>query len=278
MLTGEKPFIGESVVEIIIHHKQSPIPQLPEEHVNLQPLLDRMMAKRKEDRFRDCRTMIEFIKNMQNSVQMADITASEYDLTVAGTIEQPINSTEKEKNYTPLLIGLMTIALTINIIINVSLYFIDKDFKKNDTSYNVPIQSTLNLPNNGHNTAEETPKRQIASPEVKRALLWLGKQSLDEYRLTFPAKDNAHYYFSKLLEIDENNQQAKAGLLNIAERYALLAEETIANGDIEKGKSYIKIGLQIDPNNKSLHTVQQFVEELDTPSFWDTIQNIFSSD
>lgn len=51
MLTGTKPYDGETAMSVIIQHRQGPLPQLPDEFVCYQPCIDQMMAKRPEDRF-----------------------------------------------------------------------------------------------------------------------------------------------------------------------------------------------------------------------------------
>jgi serine/threonine protein kinase len=53
MLTAQKPFSADNPMTIIYMHRNSPIPRLPEPLEPLQPLLDRMLAKRPEDRYQD---------------------------------------------------------------------------------------------------------------------------------------------------------------------------------------------------------------------------------
>lgn len=53
MLTGAKPFTGTTAMSVIIQHREVPPPCLTGELVCYQPLLDRMLAKRPDDRFRD---------------------------------------------------------------------------------------------------------------------------------------------------------------------------------------------------------------------------------
>ena len=43
MLTGRKPYLSDSVIDIVIQHKQAPIPKLPEEYAEFQPLLDNLL-------------------------------------------------------------------------------------------------------------------------------------------------------------------------------------------------------------------------------------------
>ncbi len=51
MLTGEKPYLAETPLAVIFMHVNAPIPRLPTPLAPLQPLLDGLLAKRREDRF-----------------------------------------------------------------------------------------------------------------------------------------------------------------------------------------------------------------------------------
>lgn len=51
MLTGTKPFDGDTAMAVIVKHRQAPIPRLSANLVEFQPLIDRMLAKQPADRF-----------------------------------------------------------------------------------------------------------------------------------------------------------------------------------------------------------------------------------
>lgn len=51
MLTGRKPFIGTSAIEVLQEHVNAPVPQLPPALSHHQPLLARLLAKSRDDRF-----------------------------------------------------------------------------------------------------------------------------------------------------------------------------------------------------------------------------------
>ena len=53
LLTGEKPYRADNPMTVLYMHRNSPIPQLETRLVMLQPLLNRLMAKRPNDRFGD---------------------------------------------------------------------------------------------------------------------------------------------------------------------------------------------------------------------------------
>jgi len=51
MLTGAKPYTADNPVALAMKHLRDPIPQLPDEYRWLQPILDKLMAKKPEDRY-----------------------------------------------------------------------------------------------------------------------------------------------------------------------------------------------------------------------------------
>jgi hypothetical protein len=51
MLTGRRPYEGHSAQTIMAQHAGSPVPILPATFAAQQPVLDRLMAKRRERRF-----------------------------------------------------------------------------------------------------------------------------------------------------------------------------------------------------------------------------------
>ncbi len=61
MLIGEKPYTGETEIEIIANSIQEPIPKLPELFHGLQPLLESLLAKSPEDRLSDTKLVTRFI-------------------------------------------------------------------------------------------------------------------------------------------------------------------------------------------------------------------------
>jgi serine/threonine protein kinase len=53
MLTGTKPYDGETAMSVIVKHRQAPIPALPPAMAEFQALIDRMLAKQPTGRFQD---------------------------------------------------------------------------------------------------------------------------------------------------------------------------------------------------------------------------------
>ena len=62
MLMGSVPYDSENSMAVLYAHVHSPIPELPEELSDLQPLLNNLLAKDAEDRADDCDELAEIIR------------------------------------------------------------------------------------------------------------------------------------------------------------------------------------------------------------------------
>jgi serine/threonine-protein kinase PpkA len=58
MLAGSRPYSAESLDLLLARHLTAPLPQLPLEHQGLQPVLDKLMAKKPEDRYPSARALL----------------------------------------------------------------------------------------------------------------------------------------------------------------------------------------------------------------------------
>ena len=269
MLTGEKPYKSETVFDVVMQHKNAPVPDLPDDLNKYQTLLDRMMAKNRHERFENAGIMIEFMKNLVNE-QKTSIT---YDFSTM------TRTSDKKNNRT---IKILLVMLLVSAIFFGSLQYVDIRLKSNPVDLNeITINTTLGeqtevIPATNDNAPENSMLSEQTSDEVVHALTWLGNQSLEEYRLTYPPKDNAYYYFTRLLQINPDNPVAKKGMLEIADHYAILAERSLANNDYTKTEAYIQLGLKINPGNKTLLSLKSLNEETRTTSFLDILKNYFN--
>jgi serine/threonine protein kinase len=71
MLMGKKPFVGDSPTAILERHRTDPIPELPARLKELQPILDRLLAKQPDRRIGSARQLIETIETLQEQLQAA---------------------------------------------------------------------------------------------------------------------------------------------------------------------------------------------------------------
>jgi serine/threonine protein kinase len=62
MLSGEAAFPGETLTEVLCQHLMAPVPRLPRELQDLQPLLDSMLAKDSGARLPSARAVLERVR------------------------------------------------------------------------------------------------------------------------------------------------------------------------------------------------------------------------
>ena len=65
MLSSRKPYTGISAIEVLQQHVNAPLPQLPSSQAHLQPLLDGLMAKARDNRFATAGEAAEAIAGMR---------------------------------------------------------------------------------------------------------------------------------------------------------------------------------------------------------------------
>jgi DNA-binding response OmpR family regulator len=58
MLTGELPYEAATPLAVLYKHQYAPLPKLPRANADLQPILDKLLAKRHEDRFQRPRDLV----------------------------------------------------------------------------------------------------------------------------------------------------------------------------------------------------------------------------
>ncbi|MEJ2760851.1 MAG: serine/threonine-protein kinase [Gammaproteobacteria bacterium] len=285
MLTGEKPFRSSSVIDVVIQHKQAPIPTLPEECAEFQPMLNRMMAKKRDERIADADELIIEIQRLQRKRRRR---AVEVGLVAPEEMTPKQRFEHRQRRSKQILAGLLLLGL----ILFSSLKYVEIRLKSpivvrtdrvttttvlDKGPIHLAVQAAAAASKENRNTAAPS-SSSAPSPstqQVIKALTWLGKQSLDKYKLTYPPNDNAYYYYTRLLELDPNNQTAIRGILSIADHYATLAEQAMARNEWQRTAAYVDIGLRIDPHNRSLLALRELVKKQNA-SLLATIKSLFT--
>ena len=290
MVTGRRPYTAESVIDVIVMHKKDPVPTLPEELSDFQELLELMMAKRRRERFRDARALIHYIRELRRK---GILKAADGDTTLA-ELELPSDADEddsegnrstrirfddtkqgKKRSPWPQVV-IMAMLITCMIGWGV-LIVIERNLKREPRPV---VQATVELDilaaPGAPGGVEVLPNDPAEAAKIQEALLWLGQHSIDELRLTAPPRDNAYYYFSRLLQMDPGNAAARDGLKRIVDQCTFLAEREIAGSRHQEALSYVSIGLQLDPDNQSLRVLRDLAAKPEG-GFWDALGSLFSS-
>lgn len=286
MLMGSKPYKSDSVIGIVIQHQQAPIPRLDDDLIEYQPLLEKMLAKKREDRFPDAEALIKDLKKLMlrgtRHTVVADLdNTSGY---LSATAEQRVKREKK------ILISLILLGLVgFSTLEYVDIQLKNPSAKENNSQVStetvlqtnaITIAAQTSVAGSDQEVIEsarrEQSTQQPVKEEVVNALYFLGKQSLGENKLTYPPKDNAYYYFTRLLEMKPGDQNAIKGILSIADQYSFMAEQAMRENEYEKSSVYIDYGLRINPENTALLSLKTFIQSQKSTSLWSTFKGIFS--
>ena len=293
MLTGEKPFQGNSPIETILAHLTAPGPALPDELGLYQGLLDRMIARTPDGRYASAGEMVEAIKALRVQrpqrlpativtgvvrelrdswipAQARRVTAGAGRLMEAGRVQV-------RSNRAPDCVRTMWRKFG---------QIVPEDVRLRRTSAFITVAVLLTFAVGGfitkpagitsrEHTAQSPAIETAAHPVVLRLddnltvqyenLLRLAHQALDDYRLTSPEKNNAYYYYRRLLEEDPDNAEALTGVARIADAYADLTQRELDRFHYRRARTYLDRGLAVDPDNERLLKLRQTSAFSDAP-------------
>lgn len=256
MLIGARPYDAETDIAIIFRHLQDPIPRLPRELAHLQPLLDRMLAKRPKDRFRNAAAMASFIRDLNAASPSHAVTRP-----LSGPLCAPAARRRPMPGAREWAAGLWGLCMLAAAGLSLRLALWPPAVPEEAASERAPQhQAGAPDPATHPTAAEPSPgagPRGDSSPRARtedevNALLARASAALEAQRLTVPAHDNAYDHYREVLRRDPGNTQARHGIRAIAGRYAALAEAKLAQGDLATAQRYVQRGIDVQPRSQDL--------------------------
>lgn len=244
MLTGKKPYKGNSHIETIVAHLSDSLPVLPPDLCQYQNLLNKMIAKSPDDRFSSAGEMVQYIRQLQGTE--TDTLSPILDNTFLKLLTSNVK-----------VLWASAGILTLLLIITGTLIWIQQPTTVVPTEQAAELESTIS---DTAVTKEPglfpwvTPSHD--SQQIKE-FLSKADLALEEFRLVLPKNDNAYYYYQKILDLHPNHESAINGMEKIADAYADLAESEINRFNYLKATRYIRKGLRIQPDNSRLLELEE---------------------
>ncbi len=269
MLTGEKPYGGDSAIKVIMKHLQSPVPQLPPELEQFQPLLNRLMGKHRDQRIANAGQLVTEVEELREALE----GKAGRGMMTMQALNLPLSANARTGRGPRTMLTLVLGGLGAYAI---------AQFNKPPALLvrNPPPLAPPPVAGGGAAAGTQTGAGgaggAVDKQDASRALEWLARNSLRQNRLTAPPADNAHYYFSRLLELNPDNEVARQGFSAIAERFVVLAEEEFSRKNYDQAQAYITLGLQVEPDNRGLETLRSMIETR-AKTFFDTLADYFKS-
>lgn len=268
LLLGYNPYKGNNYTQTVLNHSQMPVPTLPPDLAQHQPLLEKMLAKEPKDRFASADDLLMALRGEQPIVvhQHADSTLT---FPSVATVRPP-----KKSSHWALLAIVITLFLLGMAGSGVYWWKIEQEKKQKITNLLTEARvrmeaGKLTFPEQDnaeffyHKVLALDPHNPVAQRGLQEVetryitdLLRKAEERLNDQKLSLPPMDNAVHYYQQVLILDPENAVAKDGLVRVVASYISLAQKAWARGDYQDAQQYADKGLSLDPDNTTLHELK----------------------
>jgi serine/threonine protein kinase len=269
LLTGAPPFRAETSIAVLMAHLQQPVPPLPPEFISFQPILDRMLAKNRDDRYADMQAFVQELKTQLQSQTMQlrlqidpNLSASEQLRALGFSIssqnaslpglrqpsaqrasEPPVRKDDRSgpRGRTPLppaflsllsrrgWIAVAAIAVVIALALGIWSFSGESGLSKDD-------------------------RRAVSS------FLDSARKRIEENKLV-GADDSAAEFVRLAQQKDPRNAQAKALLDQIVQSLRDQAQQKLVGGKLDEASAIADQGLQLRPNDADFLAFKKSIEQ-----------------
>jgi Serine/threonine protein kinase len=300
MLTGVPPYIGEDAFATALKHVNDPIPQLPKHLEFLQSVLNRLMAKKPDERFREAQEFIqaldqavhEHVGETSNLIAQRILIAQEFIQTQDQAVHEHVGETHKRtldetlaEHQKALIAGPEKTAhqgrlrtsigwgVVVAMVVGVVLW------QWWESSLNPQSQRVIDRLLGYARTqgADSHLTKTVFSalllqresksglghqiqPVIDQLLKYASDQLADA-RLTEPVGDNAYETYSIVLAFAPGNEQALTGLVKIVGRLEEQALTEWQQGNVARSWWLISEGLRVDSAHRELLALQRVVAQ-----------------
>ena len=279
MLTGRKPYTADSFAATLMAHIQKPLPQLPEHYAELQPTLNRLLAKNPQDRFQNGAELVMNLQPLRNRFKPG---APRTSVSAQPEAKAQTRALDAAGRGTPKPLRRLAYAALAAVALGALLAYqrsVEAPTASTETgtgqehaanppqaivapASKAPKLETIAIsaPTPGMQNDTEEENKAMAAPETKSttnadqvtALLGKANEHFAADRLSYPPGNSAHFYFNEVLQQDPDNRAAQHGLDRIADRYANLARSQLDRGRRMKARRFASQGLKIRPQHEHL--------------------------
>lgn len=285
LLVGNNIFKANSPTETAINHIQMPLPKLTDALEKYQPLLQKMLAKKPNDRFANCDELIADIDSLLGISSM-ELTgrSTEKSARKAHTNDMTHRSSQhathsSHAQTTPKKI-ILTASITTCIFVAIAfaIYFLFifesneqkriKDYlasaedRLTEEKYTEPeydnaryfYRQILLLDSTHHKALDGLT---LVKEKQIEAYVALGLNRTENGNLDKPNNDHAIFYFQKALALDPESKAALQGLQQVANEYLRMANEAFIKNKFRQGHNHIDSGLKIAPQHQELTNLKE---------------------
>lgn len=248
MLAGHPPYQADSSLAVVLKHLHDPVPSVPREHANLQPILNKLLAKKPTDRYRDISEFLaalNLVLPSDTGLQPKAATGGAL-LAMAGFTSGTLRRLWLKRSRRFLWLGMIGVSMLLIVVVYA--------FRPRTV-----LESSETLP-------KEPPQPATSPTPVSRGteIATLLQQAEARFRaglLTDEIEQSAEAAYRQVLKLDRGNAQALAGLENIAREYERLARQRLDAGALRESLDPIQKGLAVAPGQAGLVQLRQVAEQ-----------------
>ncbi|MDG4552946.1 MAG: protein kinase [Candidatus Competibacter sp.] len=249
MLTGRSLYQADNPLALMLKHLRDPIPDLPKECAHLQPVLNKLLAKRCENRYKNTNELIEALDLIITSDAKL---RPEWNLNNDNPdIGEPTNGKIWRVQRKRSRFFIWSSTVTVLVLLMAAIYTLRlKNFME------IENVEKLQKPRNLIEAMVPIQRKKEITAFLEQA-----ETQLKNELLTDESAQSAETAYRQVLKLDPDNTQALAGLENIAKQYEQLARQRLQAGEPQESLNQIKRGLMIVPGHEGLTRLYQETEQ-----------------
>ncbi len=246
MLTGHPPYEADNAITIILKHLHDPIPKLPKGYFHFQPIIDKLLAKKSSDRYKNAS---EFLDAFDAAIpgsgigSLPRVKAGLGSVNIAEFISEKFRAlldTNRKWRF-----AVLTTLIAIAVIVAAYSLKVKRPVKDADISRRPQLAEQT----------KEARREQEVSAALKRA-----KSQLQAKLLSGDSEDSAESLYRRVLKLEPGNVQALTGLQSIATEYEKQAQNRFDAGALQEGLNYVNQGLAVAPAHEGLMRLRREIE------------------
>ncbi len=247
MLMGEPLYQADNPLAILLMHLHNPVPNLPSRYAYLQPVLNKLLAKKTADRYQNAD---QFLKSLNLIIPSDTDSQLEWNTNsknqsviefTSGTLQNLL----RKKSRRQISIGVAGIAI---LAMTASYFFRSK-----------PAEETIHISPELLKSVEQ--KSPLSREDEIAELLKNADEQLQAGLSNNKVEQRVESTYRQVLKLDQNNSKAITGLQNMVKEYIRLARQKLESETPQDSLEQVKKGLALAPNNLDLIKLRQEAEQ-----------------
>ncbi len=264
ILVGKLPYDADDPFSVALMQINEPVPQLPSSLSKYQPVINKLMAKDREQRYRCADDFLDDLESLTGLVSGGRKTTkrrvdepSRQGRSATPASARNTGSSQPPSGYyqAPSSNKLMYVAVALTVLImigGVSWYMLTRDKNPDPLPPTGEVTTTTPQNNTDSSTTEQSVEpvavRDPQKSRIDRLLAQAGSYMEQGQYLT-PSGRNAFAVYQQVLLVDPDNANAKLGKGMLANRLESQIEQMLSRGEQTQARQLASQAMTAFPNN-----------------------------